>query len=337
VANHGDLVSPMVETVVRGPYFEELRVGQVFDGAPAVTLTGGLAASHQAILGDRLRLPLSEPLAARVAGRAPLAHPALVWNVAIGQSTLVTQHVRANLFYRGLVLQRLPQLGDTLHTVTVIDGLRQNTVRAGRPNTGMALLNIRTSDQDGRAVLNFQRCAMIPLADPALDTGRRDDLGGPDRDLDGAELLSSVAGWRLPPPSQPLPRAGQRFRIGGADVVSGAPELARLTLNIAAVHHDAVAAGGRRLVYGGHTIGLALAQACRALPELITVLGWQSCDHLGPVGEGDRLTSTVDVARVDPAPTGGHIVQLRSQVSASDPDGGQPRDVLDWRFVALLP
>ena len=40
------------------------------------------------------------------------------------------------------------------------------------------------------------------------------------------------------------------------DVVSSAPELARLTLNIAATHHDS-RVGGRRLVYGGHTIGLA--------------------------------------------------------------------------------
>jgi acyl dehydratase len=31
----------------------------------------------------------------------PLAHPAFVCDVAIGQSTLVTQRVKANLFYRG--------------------------------------------------------------------------------------------------------------------------------------------------------------------------------------------------------------------------------------------
>ena len=53
---------------------------------------------------------------------------------------------------------------------------------------------------------------------------------------------------------------------GTADVVSSAPELARLTLNIAATHHDS-RVGGRRLVYGGHTIGLALAQASRLLPN----------------------------------------------------------------------
>ena len=46
----------------------------------------------------------------------PLAHPAFVCDVAIGQSTLVTQRVKANLFYRGLTFYRYPIIGD-------VDGL----------------------------------------------------------------------------------------------------------------------------------------------------------------------------------------------------------------------
>ena len=48
-------------------------------------------------------------------------------------------------------------------------------------------------------------------------------------------------------------------------------------------------------MYGGHTIGLALAQASRLLPNLVTVLGWESCDHTGPVHEGDTLYSELHV------------------------------------------
>ena len=47
-----------------------------------------------------------------------MAQPSLVWDVAIGQSTMVTQHVKANLFYRGLAFRRVPRLGDTLRTST---------------------------------------------------------------------------------------------------------------------------------------------------------------------------------------------------------------------------
>lgn len=51
-----------------GPYFDDLSVGQVFDWAPSVTLSSGLAAAHQAILGDRLRLALDADLCAAVTG-----------------------------------------------------------------------------------------------------------------------------------------------------------------------------------------------------------------------------------------------------------------------------
>ena len=84
-----------------GPYFDELAVGQEFGGPPGITLTSGLAAAHQAITGDRLPLVADHELCREVTGGAPLASPNLVWDVAIGQSTVVTQHVKANLFYRG--------------------------------------------------------------------------------------------------------------------------------------------------------------------------------------------------------------------------------------------
>ena len=93
----------------------------------------------------------------------------------------------------------------------------------------------------------------------------------------------------------------------GGDVVSSAPELARLTLNVAAVNHDGTAAGGTRLVYGGHTIGIALSQAARALPGLVTVAGWHSCDHLAPVREGDTLRSSIEVESAQSLPAGGLV------------------------------
>jgi acyl dehydratase len=117
-------------------------------------------------------------------------------------------------------------------------------------------------------------------------------------------------------------------------VVSSAPELARLTLNIAATHHDS-RVGGRRLVYGGHTIGLALAQASRLLPNLATVLGWESCDHTGPVHEGDTLHSELHVETAEPTDHGG-VLGLRSLVYAVSDSADEPdRQVLDWRFSAL--
>jgi acyl dehydratase len=322
---------------VSGPYFEDLSVGQVFSYAPPLTLTEGRAAAHQAIVGDRLRLALDDELSTALTGEPGFAHPALVWDVAIGQSTIVTQHVKANLFYRGLAFHRAPHLGDTLRTTTEIVGLRQNQPKEGRAATGLAALRITTVDQHDRKVLDFWRCAMLPLGNPAGTTGHRDDL-----DEIGAaastDFTAPSRNWNLDAFDIPagVPRfvdlvVGGEVDVAGADVVTNAPELARLTLNVAAVHHDTAAAGGERLVYGGHTIGIALSQCARAVPSIVTVAGWHSCDHLAPVHEGDRLQSTLGVDRLEPLVSGG-LAHLRSQVYA----GPNRTPVLDWRFVAVV-
>jgi acyl dehydratase len=321
-----------------GPYFDVLHLGQVFDAAPSMTLTPGVAAMHQAILGDRLRLPLDGELTRAVTGSmTPLAHPGLVCDVAIGQSTLVTHHVKANLFYRGLTFHRFPVIGDTLYTRTEVVGLKQNSAKPGRTPTGLVALRMTTIDQVDRLILDFYRCAMLPLRRDAADTDRHDDLSGLGADPGAPSQLT--ADWdaeafrrRVPGPHFDASIAGAVLHSTG-DVVSSAPELARLTLNIAAVHHDS-RAGGRRLVYGGHTIGLALAQATRLLPNLATVLSWQSCDHTGPVHEGDTLCSEVHVESAEPTVTGG-VLGLRSLVYAIGDAGEPDRQVLDWRFTAL--
>jgi acyl dehydratase len=322
-----------------GPYFDELEVGQVFDWAPSMTLTAGAAAVHQSIIGDRLRLALDADLATAVIGAtAALAHPQLVCDVAIGQTTLVTQRVKANLFYRGLAFYRFPIIGDTLFTRTEVVALKQNAAKPGRAPTGLAALRMTTIDQIGRLVLDFHRCAMLPLRDHAADTGRADDLTtigaghgfatDPTADWDADAFRAKVPGTHFDPGL-----AGTVLR-STADVVTSAPELARLTLNIAGTHHDS-RVGGTRLVYGGHTIGLAFAQATRLLPNIATVLAWESCDHVGPVHEGDTLYSQLHVDGAVPLPDNrGGVLALRSLVYAVA-DDAEDRQVLDWRFTAL--
>ena len=323
-----------------GPYFDDLAVGQEFGDAPGITLTSGLAAVHQSITGGRLALALDAELCREVTGGEVLASPGLAWDVAIGQSTVVTQHVKANLFYRGLAFRRAPLIGDTLRTSTQVVALRQNRPREGRAATGLAVLRITTADQQSRPVLDFWRCAMLPLRDPAGHTGHADDLAAPGQHAPAADAEALISGWRLdhfgrkvggPRPADLRP--GQSWPVAGGDVVASAPELARLTLNIAAVHHDAAAAEGQRLVYGGHVIGIALSQATRSLPSMVTVASWESCDHLAPVHEGDTLRSTISVEQVDYLPGGGGLVRLRSVVRVDRPESC---DVLDWRFSAVL-
>ena len=171
----------MSEHYVEGPYFDELTHGQIFDEAPAVTLTSGLAASHQSILGDRMRLPLDAHLSSSVTGSAtPVANPGLVTDIAIGQSTVVTHHVKANLFYRGLRFHRFPVLGDTLYTRTEVVGLRENSAKPGRGATGLAALRMTSADQNGNTgprLLPLRHAPPEPRPDRDENSPRRRPRG----------------------------------------------------------------------------------------------------------------------------------------------------------------
>lgn len=314
-----------------GPFFDDLTVGDEFV-TPSLTLTAGRAAVHQAILGGRLQLSLDEHVSAAVSG-GTLADPSFVWDASIGQSTAVTRRVVANLFYRGLAFRRLPNVGDTLRTRTTVVGLRQN---ASRP-TGLAALRIETVDQHDRTVLDFWRCAMLPLSHDDVATGHNDDLSAIGYPPDLTSLTAQLGAWdfsRWSPVPGPDILVGSVWDLQAGDVVTSAPELARMTLNLAHVHHDAYRQSAGRLVYGGHTIGLALAQVTKTLPQLVTVAGWHGCDHTGPVREGDTLRSSIEVTAVADLGHGLRSADLRVVVRAQDEESA--RDVLDWRPVVLF-
>jgi acyl dehydratase len=324
------------------PYYEDLTVGQTFR-APGLTITDGLAALHQAIVGDRLRLALDAALCREVTGAATsLAHPMLVCDIAIGQSTAPSGRVLGNLFYRGLA-GRPVHVGETLRTVTtVVAKRRASSTRAPR---GMVLLHVEARDADGRVVLDYHRCPLLPARAP--------DAEEPGDDLEAA---SAAAGqrdvhdlvpshWRLDGlRREPLGpqfadlNPGQSWALEAGETVSSAPELARLSLNLAMTHTDATAgAHGQRLVYGGHVIGVAAAHLTRVLPDLATILAWRSCDHLGPTFEGDLLRSQITLEELKPLQDGG-LIDARILVSAQAPDQDDaPRPVLDWRLTGLMP
>jgi citrate lyase beta subunit/acyl dehydratase len=315
------------------PYFDELPAGARFS-APGLTLTEGHAAQHQAIVGDRLRLALDADLYAAVTGTPGLlAHPMLVCDVSIGQSTAPSMRVLGNLFYRGLGARPIP-LGTTLRTTTEVVGRRATS--GGR---GIVVLHVRTVDGRGAPVVDYHRAPLLPArADPG---DADDDPGAFGAAVDAATLVPR--GWDLGPlraaPLGPLfaeLRAGDAVRVEAGETVTGAPGLARLSLNIAHAHTDAGAsAHGTRLVYGGHVIGIAAAHVTRVLPDLATILAWESCDHTGPTFEGDRLHSRVELGACEPLGDGG-LVRLRVTTTATGADD-TPRDVLDWRLVGLMP
>lgn len=329
---------------IAGPYFEDFHHGLELD-APAVTLTAGHAALHQALFGDRLRLPLDHTTSARIANSsAPFCHPLLAINIAIGQSTWASQRVKANLFYRGLVLRRPVFLGDTLYTRTRVVGLRQNKPHAGRAATGIVALEMTTTNQHGETVLHFWRCPMIPCRDPEARTGHVDDLETIGKGVTLDDVLGAVpTHWDMTPASGWLgTRASniapdQRFIIESRDTITSAPELVRLSLNMAMAHTDAkLSYLGERLVFGGHTIFMGFAQITRGLPNLLTILAWESCDHVAPVVEGDRLRTEFTVTDVKPVgASGASLMRIDAECFSARGTPEEETRVLDWKFWAL--
>ncbi len=98
----------------------------------------------------------------RYAGAAGTSGPGFC-DAAIRPVSTATQRVKANLFYRGLGFHRFPAVGDTLYPYQV--GLRANSPKPGRAPTGLAGLRMTTIDRtDPGLVLDFYRCAMLPIA-----------------------------------------------------------------------------------------------------------------------------------------------------------------------------
>jgi len=335
-------------TLVGAPFFEDFEVGDDFSNVPSVTLTEGHAAVHQMMFGDRLRLPLNHRLCEQVTGNPRgLVNPSIVCNLAIGQSTIASQRVLGNLFYRGLLIQRPVFVGDTLTTSTRVAALRQNRIREDRDASGLVALEIEVRNQHDQIIMSFWRCPMIPCRNPLADTKRDDDFSMMPEEISTTALKQIVPGWNLHHLQEHLGgdnyrslQEGQVIEVEARDTVTLAPELVRLTLNMAMAHTDAMrSVYGKRLVYGGHTISMAASQLSRVLPGMTTVLAWYRCDHTAPVFDQDILRSVIRIERKIDLDTGGIVdlgVEVYADRGSEAPETGTDIKVLDWKLAGLF-
>ena len=320
-----------------GPYYDDLRPGHRFEPAPAITIGPGECALYQSICGDPLAIALATPVGSAVTGiDGGVVNPVLALHVAIGQSTVATRRVIANLFYRGVVLRRPVCVGATLSTTVEARAMRETSRKPDRPPRGMVLLGIRTVDEHGAVVADFERCALLPFRDAGATPGFDDDLGPTSAPLDLAAYVDDApTDWDL----RPLPTRDESWSMGETrtdplrDTVTDAPALVRMTQNLAAAHRDArLGQRGRRLVYGGHTIGLAQASLVRLLPSAATVVGWHSCDHVGPVFEDDVLTVSATLDAIHELGAG-RLLAFTVLVDAERDGLDAPTRVLDWKPI----
>ena len=187
---------------------------------------------------------------------------------------------------------------------------------------------------------------MIACRNPNANTGYSDSFDWIPERLTEDQLIHSLpTTWKVKqlteqPVNLPLNSyaVGDEISVIPQDSVTNAPELVRLTGNIAYAHTDPSKSYlGKRLVYGGHTISLAFAQVVRAIPNIINLVGWQGCDHLAPVLEEDIIQSNFKISRILPVKAGGSLYSLQVKTVAkrlvAEDTSLSESNVLSWDLV----
>ena len=317
-----------------GPYYEDMEPGMVFPSPPALLVDSGMASTYQTIVGESLPLVLDSKISELVTGSPNrILSPGLLLHLSIGASTVATKKVVANLFYRDVRILRPVSLGETLQTTTEVVAMQDSTPKQNRPHRGKVLLKISTKAND-ELVLSYYRCPLVKLRGDVLP-GHQGDLGQtPDLNLASYEQ-QSYEKWDLSHLSKKnINNTNGVVKDPLKDVVDQALGLVRLTQNMAAVHRDSTASPyPLRLVYGGHTVALAQASLSRIFPNTATILGWHTCDHTGPVFEGDLLSFEHEIIK-EKQYGKGQIRGVRSRVHAHR-DNEKPKEVLDWVSISL--
>lgn len=352
-----------MKKVFTGRHFEDFAIGQRLVHAIPRTLHGGDIALYMALTGERPALASSTELARSLGFMREVIPDLLVFHIIFGKTVPDISHLAtANLGYADVRFLRPVYPGDTLVSESEVIGLRE--VSSG--DAGVVYVRTRGTNQKGQDVLSFVRWVMVPKRDRTAAVGV----------AQVPQLPSVVTPDRLPvPDAMNLQRFGDlTWAFGGAarwdDYEVGERldhpdamtieeadhvQATRLYHNSAQVHFDgrgmAESRFGRRLVYGGHVISVAMALAQNGLQTALRIAAWNGGAHVAPTFAGDTLRAFTEVVERAEIPGRSDVGALRlrlaavKNVSASElasvrpllTGTKEPRMVLELDYWALLP
>src|SRR5207253_7883904 len=133
-----------------GNFFEDFRLGQVIEHATPRTVTAGDAALYVALYGTRFAMQSSDAFAQAIGyPRAPV-DDFLVFHIVFGKTVAdISLNAVANLGYAACRFLAPVYPGDTLHAVSEIIGLKENSSR----ETGVVFVRSSGCKDDGSKVL----------------------------------------------------------------------------------------------------------------------------------------------------------------------------------------
>lgn len=334
-----------------GFFFEDYVPGQRFVHAIPRTITQGDVAIYQGLTGSRSTLHCAEPVARALGYLALPVDDLLVFHIAFGKTVPdISYNAVANLGYANIRFVAPVFIGDTIHCVTDIIGVKQNS--SGR--NGNVYVHSTARNQHGEVVLSWIRWVMV----------NKRDAASPAPETVVPELSDHVPPSALAIPAGLKPGRWNTEHSGGerrfADYRPGEVILhsAGMTLdetdhtlatklyqNTARVHFDARhMAGsqfGRRLVYGGHVISVCRALSYDGLENLLNWAAINGGSHKNPSFAGDTLYARSTV--LDAWPIRKDLGALRLKLTgfkniAPDTQELPPEQiVLELDYTAFIP
>jgi 2-methylfumaryl-CoA hydratase len=290
----------------QGNFFEDFRVGQIFQHASPRTITVGDVAVYHALYGARFAVQCSEPFAQAIGyPQAPL-DDLIAFHVVFGKSVAdISRNAIANLGYADCRFLAAVYPGDTLSADSEVIGLRENSNR----QSGVVYVRTTGRNQGGGIVVQFVRWVMVRKRRAAAPAPAAMLPELPER-VDPALLGRAVP--PLDPSRWAFPLAGSPLRWGDyapgekidhADAMTleeAEHQLAtRLYQNTARVHFNlhqqAQGPFKRRLVYGGVVISLARALSWNGLANAFHVAAINAGRHVAPVFAGDTIYAWTEI------------------------------------------
>ena len=338
-----------------GNFFEDFHVGMELRHATPLTLSEGDISLYRALTGARHALYSAAPFAmANGFDRLPV-DPLLAFHVVFGKTVPdISLNAVANLGYADGRFLHPIYPGDTLHAVSDVIGLKQNS--SGR--TGVVYVRTRGFNQDDTQVLSYVRWVMVNKQDPEAPAPETvvPDLP-PAVDPATLPMPRAYANWETV-----LSGAPHRFddytvgekinHVDGMTVEDAEHQIAtRLYQNTAKVHFDGFGQAetrfGKRLIYGGVVISIARALSFNGLANAAELIAINGGTHAGPLFAGDTVYAWSEV--LDKAELSDTVGALRLRLVAvkdQDPgdfalrgeDGSYAKGVcLDFDYWAAIP
>lgn len=344
----------------RGNFFEDFKIGQVFQHATPRTVSDGDSALYIALTGARQVLHSAQPVAHAMGYQNRTIDDLLAFHIALGKTVPdISINAIANLGYAQVQFVRPIYAGDTISAKSTVVGLKQNS----DGKSGIVYVQCEALNQDHQVVISWIRWVMV----------RKSNLDTPAPETVIPELSKVVDAKHLNIPSNveydgfDTSITGSSFfwddyEIGevinhpsGMTVDESDHTLAtKLYQNPARLHFDASKSTyGKRLVFGGHVMSVCRALSYEGLENALSIAAINGGAHCNPTFGGDTLYAHSEVLDRWEIPDRTDVGALRLRLigvkekplrflsdAASTINGKQsynPNVVLDLDYTVLMP